>query len=218
MSPILASFASSRGDRSHKQATGNRNRKLQHHRTSSSDTWPPPAQPAGERIRCTVWKTHRGMPDKAPDKTHRSLPRVDCLDPVSRRARRTVVSEHRIGAFETPVRHQEAFRAVEKDRRGLDGLGELLRIFGIDPRIRLDDARAHRGVGVENVELEIDAAALGESEPIGTAVYGPGAPTRLSRLSAGTVGAAGSAGCRCSRLLRLVRGGSWRQAPMPALP
>src|SRR5579885_2136365 len=56
--------------------------------------------------------------------------------------------------------------AVEEDGRDLDRLVELLGVLGIELGVWLGNARVDRNVRVEDVELEIDAAALREHEPI----------------------------------------------------
>src|ERR1700730_10403264 len=57
-------------------------------------------------------------------------------------------------------------RSIKESRGGLDRLGQLLCVFRVDPRIGLHHPSTQRHVGIEEVELEVDAAALSESKPI----------------------------------------------------
>src|SRR5579863_3287034 len=58
------------------------------------------------------------------------------------------------------------FGTVEICRGDLDRGRELFRKFGICFGVGLDDAGVNRRIGVENVELEIDAATFRKREPI----------------------------------------------------
>src|ERR1700722_14754619 len=65
-------------------------------------------------------------------------------------------------------------RSIKESRGGLDRLGQLLCVFRVDPRIGLHHPSTHRNVGIEDIELEVDAAALSESKPIRVSTEGAG--------------------------------------------
>ncbi len=101
-------------------------------------------------------------------------PAVDRLDALAGGPRNTIISENCRVAFDVAVGHQKTLRGIEIRGRNGNRLIELPGELLIGPDIRFDHARAHGGVGIEHIELEIDAAALREREPIGPAAEGAG--------------------------------------------
>src|ERR1051326_4179364 len=95
---------------------------------------------------------------------YRGEPGLDRLDPVARSARGAVVGEHGLVAVEIAIGLQKFLRRIVERGRKAD---RRLQVFGegrIGVRVGMDHAGVHGGISVERVELEIAAAALGESK------------------------------------------------------
>src|SRR5579863_10495540 len=97
---------------------------------------------------------------------------LDGLYAIAGRARLAVVGKDRVVAIELTIGAQEIFSTVKICSGGADRFIELAGILGVGVRIRLDHTGMHRGIREEHVELEIHAAALGERQPIWTALKG----------------------------------------------